>query len=151
MNETAISLKLWVVMNRAFRAIEEHLRRQVSAHGIGFTEFGVLEVLLHKGRLPIGEIGNRVLLTSGSMTYVIDKLEKRGFIRRAACSEDRRVLYAELTPEGQAFIEAVFAEHAALLCNLLQGIHPHEQETATDLIKRMGLFAQNYTPAESAA
>lgn len=148
-DETAISLKLWVVMNRAFRAIEDQLRRQVASHGVGLTEFAVLEVLLHKGRLPIGEIGSRVLRTSGSMTYLIDKLEKRSLIRRSACPEDRRVLYAELTPEGRALIEAIFEEHAVLLRSLLRGIHPHEQEAATDLLKRLGYYAQNYAPAEA--
>ena len=84
------ALKLWVVMNRAVQSIERHLRRQVEAHGLGFTEFAVLEVLYHKGAQPIGEIGSRILLTSGSMTYVIDKLEQRGLLRRAPSATDRR-------------------------------------------------------------
>lgn len=103
-SETGVALKLWVVMNKALRSVEEHLRRQVESHGLSFTEFAVLEVLLHRGALPIGELGGRILLTSGSMTYVVDKLEKRGLIRRRACPNDRRVIYAELTDEGRSLI-----------------------------------------------
>ena len=142
-SETAASLKLWVVMNRALRSIEEPLRRQVEAHGISFTEFAVLEVLLHKGPLPIGEVGSRILLTSGSMTYVIDKLERRGLLQRRACDEDRRVIYAALTAEGRGLIETVFQEHARVLQDLMGGLHPDEQHEAAELLKRLGLYAQN--------
>lgn len=147
--ETASSLKLWVVMNRALRSIEEPLRRQVEAHGISFTEFAVLEVLLHKGPLPIGEIGDRILLTSGSMTYVIDKLQERDLIRRRACDEDRRIIYAELTKQGRTLIETVFSEHAALIRRLLGELRPAEKETVTNLLKRLGRSAEERTAAEA--
>ena len=138
------ALKLWIVMNRALRSVEDRLRRQVEAHGLSLTEFAVLEVLLHKGVLPIGEIGGRVLRASGSMTYVIDKLEKRGLLRRRACETDRRVIHAELTPEGRALIETVFEEHEQLIRELMRGLLPEEQETAIVLLKRLGLYAQQH-------
>ena len=144
--DVATSLKLWVVMTRALRSVEDHLRRQVEAQGLSLTEFAVLEVLLHKGPLPIGEIGDRILLTSGSMTYVLDKLQKRALIRRRPCDADRRVLYAELTPEGRRLIEAVFPEHAALIADVLAGLSVEEQRTATDLLRRLGHAAQAYAP-----
>ena len=143
--ETAVSLKLWVVLNRALRSVEDRLRRQVEAHGLSMTEFAVLEVLLHKGTQPIGEIGDRILRTSGSMTYVLDKLAGRGLLRRRACEQDRRVMHAELTPEGRALIETVFPEHAALIRELTAGLTTAEQQTATELLRRLGLFAQTHT------
>ena len=138
---TVSALKLWVVLNRAARSIEEPLRRQTEAHGLTLTEFAVLEVLLSKGALPLGEIGGRVLRASASVTYVVDKLERRGLLRRRACAEDRRVVYAELTDEGRALIEPVFAEHAAFIALLASGLDPAEQEAATDLLRRLGLHA----------
>lgn len=145
--DPSVSLKLWVVLNRAVRSIGEHLRHQVEGHGLSITEFGVLEVLLHKGRLPIGEIGSRVLLTSGSMTYVVDKLERRGLLQRRACEDDRRVIHAELSAEGRALIEVVFAEHAALLDELMNGLSHEERATAAELVKRLGLHAQAAVPS----
>ena len=141
---TTTSLKLWIVMNRAFRSIEEPLQRQVSSHGVSFTEFAVLEVLYHKGHLPIGDLGNRVLLTSGSMTYVVDKLVQRGLIRREACPEDRRVTYAVLTDDGRRLMEVIFPEHAELIRKLMEGLEEHEQKTMTELLKRLGLFAESH-------
>ncbi len=141
--DTARALKLWVVMNRASATVAKALRGQVEAHGLGLTEFGVLEVLLHKGALPISAIGGNILLTSGSMTYVIDKLEKRGWIARRACGEDRRVTYIDLTPEGRSVIEPVFDEHAGFLQDLFTGLNAQEQETATSLLRRLGLYVRD--------
>ncbi len=144
-DDVALSLKLWVVMNRAVRSIGEHLQRQVEAHGLSFTEFAVLEVLYHKGVLPIGEIGDRVLLTSGSMTYVIDKLEKRGLLARRHCSEDRRVVFAELTSEGARVMQTVFPEHAALIEATMSGLSREEQSDLIETLKRLGKH-QTETP-----
>lgn len=148
-SEPDSSLKLWVVMNHAFNTIEERLRQQVEAHGISFSEFAVLEVLLHKGPLPIGEIGDRVLLTSASMTYVVDKLEERGLIERRPCPEDRRVIYAELTEQGRERIEEVFSEHSALIRRLTEELSPTEKETLTDLLKRLGKSAEGKEVADA--
>jgi MarR family transcriptional regulator, 2-MHQ and catechol-resistance regulon repressor len=140
--DTAVSLKLWVVMSRAMRSIQTHLERQVERHGLNLTEFAVLEVLLHKKTLRIGEIGDRVLLTTGSMTYVIDKLERRGLLKRVMCETDRRAIYAELTDEGRALIEMVFPEHAQTIRALMEGVTLEEKEQVITLLKRLGLYAR---------
>lgn len=148
--ETDSSLKLWVVMNHAYRSIEDRLQEQVEAHGVSFSEFAVLEVLLHKGPLPIGDVGDHVLLTSGSMTYVVDKLEEEGLIRRRHCEEDRRIIYAELTGQGRELIEEVFSEHAALIRRLMDELSPAEKQKATDLLKRLGKSAEGQGAREAA-
>jgi MarR family transcriptional regulator, 2-MHQ and catechol-resistance regulon repressor len=140
--DIAASLKLWVVMSRALRSVQAHLERQVEQHGLNLTEFAVLEVLLHRQSLRIGEIGDRVLLTTGSMTYVIDKLERRGLLKRVMCDTDRRAIYAELTEEGRALIEVVFPEHAETIRNLMEGLTLQEKEQTTMLLKRLGLYAR---------
>lgn len=142
-DRTERALKLWVVMNRASRSIEAHLRTQVESHGLTYTEFGVLEVLLHRGTLPIGEIGDRILLTSGSMTYVINKLEKRDLIIRRECASDRRVTYAELTRAGKDLIRRVFSEHEHLLAELSEGLSVDELDDAVRLMKQLGIHAAN--------
>lgn len=142
-----LSLKLWVVLNRAVGSISEKLRRQVEAHGLTYTEFAVLEALFHKGTLPLGAIGEKVLLTSGSMTYVIDKLERRTLLARRACPEDRRVVFAELTERGRKLMEAVFPEHAAEIDAVMRGLSLDERMLAIDLVRRLGIHADRYAPA----
>ena len=135
--DTRAALHLWIALNRTAESIQEHLRSQVEAHGLTLTEFGVLEALLHKGPLTHGEIADRVLLASSSITYVIDKLEDRGLLRRRRSEADRRVKLAELTSEGRETIEAAFPEHAALIDDLMADLSREEKRTAASVLRRI--------------
>jgi len=142
------ALKLFVVLSRAYRSVEEHARRDQERHGLGGTEFGVLEVLYHKGPMLVGEVGSRILLTSGSTTYVVDKLEKRGLVTRRPCESDRRALYVELTGEGRALIAEIFPSHARAIETAVAGLTPEEQRIATALLKRLGRHAEAVSQAK---
>src|SRR5687768_6548307 len=84
----AVSLKLLVVLARAQAAVEAHLHSNVGAHGLTLTEFAILEVLYHKGPLLLGEVQKRILVSSGGVTYLVDRLEVKGLVERRACPED---------------------------------------------------------------
>ena len=131
------ALQVWIALNRATHAIDTPLRRQVETHGLTMKEFAVLEVLLHKGPLPVGEVGDRVLLTSGSMTYVLDKLEDEGLVLRRPDDEDRRIQIVRLTDAGHTLIEQVFPEHAVLIQTLMDDLSIHEKETLFRLLHRL--------------
>lgn len=135
------ALKLFVVLSRAHRAISEHTRRDQERHGLGATEFAVLEALYHKGPLLVGEVGARILLTSGSTTYVIDKLEQRGLVKRRPCESDRRALYVDLTREGRTLIRKIFPDHARAIAAAVSGLSLEEQRVATRLLKQLGKSA----------
>jgi MarR family transcriptional regulator, 2-MHQ and catechol-resistance regulon repressor len=141
--DTAAALKLWVVLSRAHRAVAEQARRDNERHGLHPTEFGVLEALYHKGPLLVGEVGSRILLTSGSTTHVIDKLEQRGLVSRRPCPTDRRALHVELTEEGRALIGGVFPEHARVIRRVTGGLTTEEKRIAAALLKRLGRFARD--------
>src|SRR2546427_56034 len=87
-----VPLQLWVVLARAFDAVERHSRASIARFGLGTTEFGVLEVLYHKGELPVCDVQRRILVESSSTTYVVDKLVKRGLVRRRHSGTDRRTV-----------------------------------------------------------
>jgi MarR family 2-MHQ and catechol resistance regulon transcriptional repressor len=139
--DTAAALKLWVVLSRAQRAIGERARRQIERQGLRPTEFGVLEALYHKGPLTLGQVGERVLVTSGSVTPVADKLEQRGLIQRRISAEDRRVCYAELTEAGRELIGGIFPDHAEVIRGAMEGLTVEEKRIATALMRRLGLHA----------
>jgi MarR family 2-MHQ and catechol resistance regulon transcriptional repressor len=124
-------------MTRTAERLHDHLRRQVKAHGLTLTEFGVLEALLHKGPLTHGDVANRVLLASSSITYVIDKLEERGLLRRRRSDADRREKLAELTPAGREKIEDAFPEHASLINDLMADLSTEEKRTAASVLRRI--------------
>lgn len=133
------SLKLYIVLSRAHKAINETTNQFFQENGLNPTEFAVLELLYHKGRQPLQQIGNKILLASGSITYVIDKLEKRGYLLRVSCPSDRRVTYAEITEEGEAFMSTVFPKHEQHLHELLSVLTNEEKDEAIKLLKKLGL------------
>src|SRR5438105_241711 len=120
--ETGRALRLFVVLTRCFSSVSEHARRDIARHKLSVSEFGTLELLYHKGPQPLGEVAERILLTTGSVTYVMDQLERQGLAQRVACPTDRRVYYAELTAAGQALMESLFPEHAECLRKAVAGL-----------------------------
>jgi MarR family transcriptional regulator, 2-MHQ and catechol-resistance regulon repressor len=131
------TLQLVISLARAHQAIEQGVRPHLAHCGLGMTEFAVLEVLLHKGELPLGEIRDQILVTGASTTYVVQKLEKRGLIRRRTSAEDGRVVFGELTPKGRALIEMVFPAHVDRLCEVMAGLSVSEKRAATRLLGRL--------------
>lgn len=136
-----LALKLWVVLARAHSAIQTHLQAQVASYGLTLTEFGILEVLHHRGPLLLGEVQRRVLVSSGGVTYLIDRLTSRGLVERRECLEDRRARYAALTQQGEEFVSSVFPEHARCIQRVLSGLDEDEQREALRLLRSLGLAA----------
>ena len=140
--EQAAALKLWVVLSRAHQVVAEHAKRDVERGELSFTEFAVMEVLFHKGDLTAGEVSKRVLLQSGSLTYVIDKLVERGLVRRKLCETDRRRTYLQLTASGNALMRKIWPGHAAAIELATSGLTLAEKRSAARLLKKMGLHAE---------
>ena len=136
------ALKLWVVLNRAHSAVSAHAEADVARHGLSLAEFGALEALYTKGPLLVGELQKKVLKSSGGMTYVLDQLQGKGYVKRRPCETDRRAIYAELTDEGQTLMERIFPLHAASLEEAESGLTPAEQEETIAMLKRLGHAAE---------
>lgn len=137
------SLKLFIVLSRAYRAINENVNKLISTYGLNPTEFAVMELLYHKGDQPLQQIGGKILLASGSITYVVDKLEEKGYLRRVACPTDRRVTFAQITEDGKKLIENIFPNHEQKIHELMSELTSEEKDTAIELIKRLGLSVAN--------
>jgi MarR family transcriptional regulator, 2-MHQ and catechol-resistance regulon repressor len=140
----SLSLKLFIVLSRAYKAINEHVNKAIQASGLNPTEFAVLELLYHKGDQPMQQIGGKILLASGSITYVVDKLEQKGMLKRIACPKDRRVTYAQITDEGKKFIEEIFPGHAEQIHELMSNLSEEEKKQAIVLLKKLGLPAGKF-------
>src|SRR5256714_9301115 len=103
----------WLVMIKAMQAITRYAVADLQKSGLGDSDFRVLEVLLHKGPLPVNVIGPKVNLTPGSISVAIDRLVAKGLVSRAESPHDRRVRIVALTPGGKAVITPIFKEHVA--------------------------------------
>jgi MarR family 2-MHQ and catechol resistance regulon transcriptional repressor len=136
------SLDLYIALNRASQWINAHADRDIRRYGLNRTEFGVLEMLYHKGSQPLQQIGGKVLMSSGNITYVVDKLEQKNLVKRKASQEDRRLIYAEITDEGNRLIEEVFPKHADIIQEAVGGLSEDEKKIASQLLKKLGKYAE---------
>jgi MarR family transcriptional regulator, 2-MHQ and catechol-resistance regulon repressor len=143
--DRAATLQLVIALGRAIQALERGVRPHLAECGLGLTEFAVLEVLYHKGSLPLGEIRDRILVTGASTTYVVKKLEERGLMRRRASAEDQRVVFGELTPKGRALMDKVFPDHVDRLRHVTAGLSASEKRTAALLLRRLSHEARRTT------
>ena len=143
--DRAATLRLVIALGRAVQALERAVRPHLAECGLGLTEFAVLEVLYHKGALPLGEIRDRILVTGASTTYVVKKLEERGVMRRRACVEDQRIVYGELTAKGRALMDKVFPAHVERLRQVTTGLSVAEKRTASQLLRRLSHQARQTT------
>lgn len=139
--ETQRALSLWVVINRAHASITRRAEEDIKKRGFGYTEWSIMEFLYHKGQQPMARLGERILITSGSVTYIVDKLEQRGLVKRQPCQEDRRIVYAVLTEKGRAVMEKEFPEHAEQILALMGVLTPTEQERVKEYLKKLGYAA----------
>ena len=133
-----IRLVLW----KAAKAVEKVDRASISQTGLGLSDFAVMEALLHKGPLPINQIGEKVLLTSGSMTAAVNRMENKGLVKRIQDPADGRSFYVHLTKIGRKIIKTAFAEHEKNLEKIAGALSDEEREELVRLLKKLGLFAQ---------
>lgn len=133
---------IWLVLFRATRSVEGHALRNIESLGLCYSDFAVLEVLLHKGPMPINTLGRKVLLASGSMTPAVDRLERRGLVRRKDDPVDRRVRVVELTPPGEELIREAFAAHEDAMERAVSALTAAERATVVRLLKKLGKGAE---------
>ena len=124
------------------QSVTKRAEEDIKSYGLNTTEFAVLELLYHKGDQPIQKIGEKVLLASSSITYVVDKLEKKDLLVRKPCAKDRRVTFALITEKGQALMDEIFPKHKAAIHELFGGLEAEEKGQLIQQLKRLGLYAQ---------
>src|SRR6266446_6673298 len=133
---------VFLVLWKAARTAQGYAEKSISELEMCGSDFAVLEALLHKGPLPINEIGRKVLLTSGSITVAVDRLENKGLVERRAHDTDRRAKIVHLTKEGRKLITRAYADHAADLERLASAcLTRAERETLIGLLKKFGYKA----------
>lgn len=138
------SLRLLVVLSKAYKVLMGHAMKDMKRYGLTPSEFAVLELLYHKGKTPMQEIGDHILLTSGSITYTVDKLESKGLLRRVPCTTDRRVTYAEITSDGKELFGRIFPAHRQVIAQVMSGLSSDEKKQAIHLLKKLGQEAEKH-------
>jgi len=136
------ALKLFVVLTRASNAINRAIHDHVDLGELTDTEFAILEVLYHKGPLLLGDVQKKILLSSGGVTYTVDRLAEKGLVERRECEHDRRARYAALTSKGESLMHRLFPGHADRIEAVLSALSAREQDEAIALLRKLGLSTE---------
>src|SRR5437870_9176770 len=135
--QDSTGVHVWLVFMKAFQALFPHAAQSIERTDLGDSDFRVVEVLLHKGPLPVNTIGPKVWLTPGSISVAVDRLEKTALVKRKN-TEDRRVRLVELTPKGRALITKTFRDHAAAMEEAAGVLSKEERMMLLRLLKKLG-------------
>jgi MarR family 2-MHQ and catechol resistance regulon transcriptional repressor len=128
----------WLVMMKAMRALTRYATAGVQELGLGLSDFAVLELLLHKGPLPVNTIGPIVDLTPGSISIAVDRLVAKGLVSRVESAEDRRVRIVALTPPGKDRIVSAFRKHSGQMKKVFSELSPEELRSLEVKLKKVG-------------
>lgn len=142
-NQNEARVKAFTVLIKSSQSVQKLIKQDFLKKEINLNEYAVLELLYHKGDQAIQSIGKKILMGSGSITYVIDKLEERGFLFRQPCPVDRRKMFACITDEGKAYMRTRVVEQEAVIKKVFEELDDEEIDTAIDLFKRIGIHAES--------
>lgn len=141
-DEQDTALRLWVTLARCYSTYAKAVAAKVQDYGLTTPQFGTLEALYHLGPLSLGELAEKLLVTGGNVTYVMDRLEDQGLVYRYRCPEDRRVIQAKLTAEGRELVAEVFPAHVSYVEHLSRHLGPAEQKQLSGLLRALGTGIQ---------
>jgi MarR family transcriptional regulator, 2-MHQ and catechol-resistance regulon repressor len=127
----------FLILMQTSKAIHDRIKEEMAKNKLGITEFSVLEVLYQKGKQTIQQIGNCILVSSGSMTYCLDKLEQRGLLSRNACPNDRRMIHVTLTDDGNELMNEIMPKYHEFVYQMFESLDFIEAETLVHLLKKV--------------
>lgn len=133
--------RIRLIFGKANKAIEMVDRTSITKTGLNVSDFGILEVLMHKGPMPINTVGEKVLLTSGSMTAAANRLESKGLVERIKDPLDGRSYYLHLTKKGLKLIRSAYQSHSENLEKIVACLDENERTELVRLLKKLGHHA----------
>jgi MarR family transcriptional regulator, 2-MHQ and catechol-resistance regulon repressor len=137
------ALHAWLIMLKAWQSITRYVLPTMMEEGLGESDFRVLEVLLHKGPMPVNAIGPKVDLNPGSVSVAVDRLYKKGFVSRVESSRDRRVRTVSLTEKGREMFVPLFCRHTAVIKRAFQNVSSEELQQLEVVLKKIGKHAKS--------
>lgn len=133
-----LDLRLTRVLRNMVNALYGSLERDIDSYGLSMETFRILELLYNKGPHPIQKISEIFSIPSGSITYVVDKLEKKGFVERLSIPGDRRKTNVTMTSEGQNYFDTIFPKHVQTISDNLSFVTDEEKLELIVLLKKIG-------------
>jgi len=102
----------------------------------------LLVCLYRSGGLPLSQIAERLLVTGGNVTGIVDRLEREGYVYRQRDEHDRRRIYARLTPQGERICREVLPAYERTVEQVMSALSPEERRQLTHLLRKLSREAR---------
>lgn len=132
-----IAIALWAALGDAYAAMSAHATADAARHGFSLAEIAVLGVLHRHGPMLLGELQRHVAVSSGGATFLVDRLEGKGLVRRRGCDDDRRATFASLTPKGVRALTKILPKHTKAIRKAAAGLSGKRQRAAALLLREL--------------
>ncbi len=136
-NEDQTNLKLLIGLSRSTILTHRRSSEIFKSYGLTLSQFGVLEVLYHKGDMKISEIIKSILSTGGNMTVIINNLCRDGLVKKSINKEDERSHLISITEKGENLIKEIFPKHLLDLQDRFKNLSKEEKEILIILLKKL--------------
>ena len=123
---------------RCYQAFESYSSRHVRTLGLTTSQFDIIATLGNTPGMTFKELGENTLITKGTLTGVVDRLEAKKLVRRVALPADGRCQVVQLTPKGEALFAEVFPAHLAYMADAMAGLSAEELQQTQNMLKRLG-------------
>lgn len=131
------ALDLWEKLSKAYDKVRRVQSKQMFEQKLTTPQFGVLEILNKTGPIPLKKISEEMMVTGANITCVVDNLEKEGFVKRIPSKEDRRVIHADLTPQGKAKVESILPAYSESMASIISVLTDAEQKELVRLLSKL--------------
>ncbi|MBN9502645.1 MAG: hypothetical protein BGO01_02210 [Armatimonadetes bacterium 55-13] len=132
-----LPIAAYVKLIRSAEALHAEVSRGLASEGLTASQFSALKVLRLRGPLAQRDIANYLVKTGGNITVVVDNLEHRNLVVRIRDTEDRRIVFVKLTPEGEQIFDRVYGPHLDRIRGVMSALSDKSLNQLTELLEEL--------------
>jgi len=132
-----LELETWLQMIRTFWTLQSKVEDSLKKHKLTLAQFDLLAMLLGLEGLNQQELADKLAVTKGNMVGLVNRLSRRGFVKRVPSRKGRRANVIRLTAAGRKLVRAALPDHLRLVSAMLSPLTSSEQEKLRTLLRRL--------------
>ncbi len=133
---------LWVRLAATFNLLYQEIKKDLARENLTVSQLDILVCLDRTKGLPLSEVADRLLVTGGNVTGIIDRLESAGLVTRQRDSKDRRVVWARLTEKGYSMYKQLLPRYIETMNSINAYLTPEERKELMRLLKKLSTGAR---------
>ncbi len=136
-----LPIKFLIVLGKLNASVFGTVNKHIKDIGFNTTEFLIMYAIASNGALTVQDIASRITVTSGNMTYTVDKLEEKELVKRVRCDEDRRKVFIDFTDKGKDVWSETISAHMDYMKEAFEAV---DDETIEETIQYMKVIGRMF-------